>query len=239
MTRSFGKIFSAGAWFLLFVLNHGAMDRMDFEAMRTRMVQQQLKNRDISDERVLEVMQTVPRHRFVPEGLAEHAYDDGPLEIGYGQTISQPYIVAYMTQALEVQRGDRILEIGTGSGYQAAVLAEMGARVFSVEIVEPLFREVSERLYSMGYHQVQCRLGDGWQGWPEEAPFDKIIVTAAPDRIPEALVEQLKDGGRMMIPVGDQGSGQDLILGVKENGVFKKTRSMAVRFVPLVKGADE
>ena len=177
---------------------------------REQMVQRQLLARDIDDPRVLEAMRKVPRHRFVPDEHAAHAYLDQPLPIGHDQTISQPYIVALMTQLARPAPGDRVLEVGTGSGYQAAVLAELAAEVFSVEIVTPLATRAALLLRKLGYSNVAVRSGDGYAGWPEHAPFDAIVVTAAPERIPAPLLEQLAPGGRLVIPVGPMHSTQQL-----------------------------
>ncbi len=202
---------------------------------RQRMVAQQLQGRDITDIRVLAAMSTVPRHRFVPDHLAPLAYNDHPLPIGSGQTISQPYIVALMTQWAEIKPGDKILEVGTGSGYQAAVLAEMTDRVFSIELKPELAAAAAKRLQASGYGRVHLRTGDGYQGWPEEAPFDAILVTATAPQVPPALKKQLKEGGRLVIPVGYSGSLQQLLLLRKVNGELKEEKSLPVRFVPLVK----
>ncbi len=206
-------------------------------AARQTMVAEQLKARGVSDPRVLRAMLEVPRHEFVPAGLAGEAYDDKPLPIGLGQTISQPYIVAYMTEKLALAPGDKVLEIGTGSGYQAAVLASLGAEVYSVEIICALEREARERLARLGYAGVRTRCSDGWKGWPEEAPFKGIILTAAPDRIPSALTDQLAEGGRLIAPVGGR-LGQDLVLVKKEKGRLKEERLLAVAFVPMTGGGQ-
>lgn len=200
---------------------------------RQRMVETQLKARGITDPRVLEAMAKVPRHEFMPEELRHRAYEDRPLPIGHGQTISQPYIVAFMTEQLDPEPGDRVLEIGTGSGYQAAVLAELVDQVYTIEIVEPLAETAAAALGKAGYGNVHVRAGDGYKGWPEEAPFDAVIVTAAPDHVPQPLVDQLREGGRMMIPVGEQGAVQQLTLLRKEGGELKREAVMPVRFVPL------
>ncbi len=185
-------------------------------------------------EAVLQAMMRVERHEFVPEGYRSQAYRNHPLPIGYGQTISQPYIVALMTDLLELSAGDTVLEIGTGSGYQAAVLAELVERVYSIEIVEPLAKQVEERLSRLGYDNVTTRLGDGYYGWEEHAPFDSIIVTAAASHVPPPLIAQLKTGGRMVIPVGGQFMTQYLLLIEKdENGEITSRQITAVRFVPL------
>jgi protein-L-isoaspartate(D-aspartate) O-methyltransferase len=206
-----------------------------FADARQAMVARQLQRRDITDPRVLIAMGTVPRHRFVPGDLASRAYGDYPLPIGEGQTISQPYMVALMTQWAEVHPGDRVLEVGTGSGYQAAVLAELGGHVFSIEILPDLARQAATRLKDLGYGQVQVRSGDGYQGWPEAAPFDAILVTAAAPRVPPALTAQLKEGGRLVIPVGPPGGEQTLKRYHRVQGKLVEEASLAVRFVPLVR----
>jgi protein-L-isoaspartate(D-aspartate) O-methyltransferase len=194
------------------------------------MVAEQIAARGVQDPAVLEAMRVVPRHAFIPTKWQNEAYDDHPLPIGYEQTISQPYIVAYMTEALKTQKGHKILEIGTGSGYQAAVLAQMGARVYSIEIVEPLGTLASKTLKQLGY-DVQVRIGDGYAGWPEEAPFDGIVVTAAPPEIPAPLIAQLKEGGRLVIPVGRYF--QDLKIIKKVGGKLVTEATLPVRFVPM------
>lgn len=200
-------------------------------AERHAMVREQLAARDIDDDRVLQAMRRVPRHRFVSPDQAPHAYEDRPLPIGHDQTISQPYIVALMTQLARVEQGDKVLEIGTGSGYQAGVLAELGAEVRSLEIVEPLGRRARRVLGELGYDQVQVRIGDGYQGWPEEAPFDAIVVTAAPPQIPAPLKKQLAVGGRMVVPVG--ALRQELrVLHRTPEGIVERP-TIAVRFVPM------
>jgi protein-L-isoaspartate(D-aspartate) O-methyltransferase len=203
----------------------------DFSLERLRMVDRQIRARGIADERVLDAMARVPRHEFVPKELRHEAYADHPLPIGQGQTISQPYIVAYMSAALAQPAGARILEIGTGSGYQTAVLCAMGLAVWSVEIVAPLLEGASRTLLRLGY-DARLVLGDGNQGLPDEAPFAGILVTAAPARIPGALVDQLAEGGRISIPVGDYA--QDLVTAVKRDGALQVVDSLPVRFVPLV-----
>ncbi len=197
------------------------------------MVETQLLARDIRNAAVLDAMRRVPRHEFVPEPLRPRAYDDSPLPIGEGQTISQPYIVAYMTQAIEPARTDRVLEIGTGSGYQAAVLAELVQDVFTIEIVPTLAASSSALLKRLGYANIHARQGDGYAGWPDEAPFDKIVVTAAPESIPQALVDQLKVGGIMAVPVG-RGFQRMTIVRKTDTGTVT-TETMDVRFVPMIK----
>jgi protein-L-isoaspartate(D-aspartate) O-methyltransferase len=185
---------------------------------------------------VLAAMRAVPRHRFVPEAVSRLAYRSEPLAIGHGQTISQPYIVAVMTHLLQAGPGQQILEVGTGSGYQAAVLAAMGAEVRSIEIVEPLAREAAERLRTLGYHKVIVRAGDGYAGWPEAAPFDRIIVTAGAPHLPQPLVDQLKPGGRMVIPIAAGREGEELMLVTKDRrGRVRKRALLPVRFVPLTR----
>jgi protein-L-isoaspartate(D-aspartate) O-methyltransferase len=201
------------------------------EAERRRMVDEQLKARDIRDVRVLDAMIAVPRHLFIPEPQRINAYGDHPLPIGYEQTISQPYIVAFMTQSLEVEPEHRILEIGTGSGYQAAVLGKLAKMVYTIEIVEPLATRARETLAQLGFRNVEVRAGNGYLGWPEQAPFDRIMVTAAPDEVPPALVDQLKIGGIMAIPVGT--AAQELqILRRTKTGLETLDR-LPVRFVPM------
>jgi len=206
-----------------------------FEQGRARMVKEQLVGRDITDQRVLEVMRAVPRHEFVPKELRSMAYADHALHIGYEQTISQPYIVALMTQALAPKPTDRVLEVGTGSGYQAAVLAKLVRDVYSIEIVEPLAKRAAADLERLGFKNVHTKAGDGYAGWPEHAPFDAIIVTCAPTKIPPALVEQLKEGGRMVIPVGSED--QRLYLMEKRDGSMREREMIPVRFVPMTRGA--
>jgi protein-L-isoaspartate(D-aspartate) O-methyltransferase len=221
-------------WVVLTTLSCGpAPERGDADhgQDREQMVAQQIAARGVQDARTLAAMRKVPRHLFVPPGLASEAYADHPLPIGHQQTISQPYIVAFMTEALHLDGDDTVLEVGTGSGYQAAVLAEIVSRVFSIEIVAPLAEEAGERLKSLGYANVEVRAGDGYQGWPEAAPFDAIIVTAAAPRIPEPLKQQLRDGGRLVLPVGD--AWQELVVVTRRGDRFDEDRVLPVRFVPM------
>lgn len=208
----------------------------DYSALRLAMVRKQLESRGIRDRRVLEAMRVVPRHRFIPEARRYAAYDDMPLEIGYGQTISQPYMVGLMTQMLEVQPSDRILEIGTGSGYQAAVLALLAHEVFTVERVPELARRAQQTLYELGYDNVRVYEGDGTHGLPECAPYDGIIVTAGAPHVPQALKEQLADGGRLVCPVGPRGM-QHLVRIVRRADRFCEEEGIGCIFVPLI-GAD-
>jgi protein-L-isoaspartate(D-aspartate) O-methyltransferase len=203
---------------------------------RLKMVDDQIRARGVSDPLVLRAMETVPRHEFVPGNSVNQAYDDHPLFIGHGQTISQPYIVALMSEVLELNKDDRVLEIGTGSGYQAAVLAELVDSVYSIEIVEELGLEAQQRLKRLGYDNVFVRIGDGYAGWPERAPFDAIIVTAAPVEVPEVLLDQLAEGGQMVLPVGI--GIQELVLIEKKDGIVSQRRITSVRFVPMVHGDD-
>lgn len=200
---------------------------------RESMVSTQIKSRGIKDVNVLEAMEKVPRHLFVPENMRKLAYNDEPLPIGNGQTISQPYIVAYMTEVLQLSIEEKVLEVGTGSGYQAAVLAEIAKEVFTVEIIDGLSKNAQEVLQEEGYTNIHFRVGDGSYGWEENAPYDAIMVTAAPSEVPKALQDQLKIGGRMIVPVGD--AFQELVLIVREKRKFKKKKLLPVRFVPLVK----
>jgi len=205
---------------------------------RQRMVKEQLMPRGIHEERVLAAMARVPREEFVPENLRASSYADHPLPIGYDQTISQPFIVAFMTEHLQPRPTDRVLEIGTGSGYQAAVLAELVAEVYSIEIIEPLARTAEAALRKLGYKNVQVKVGDGYKGWPEHAPFDAIIVTCAPEHVPQPLVDQLREGGRMIIPVGGAGA-QDLYVLEKEKGELRRRAISPVRFVPMTGEAQK
>lgn len=212
-----------------------AEEESAYAAARREMVRQQLQGwgRNIRNARVLAAMAKVPRHLFVPEAVRAEAYEDHPLPIGYGQTISQPYIVAYMTELLDPRPADKALEVGTGSGYQAAVLGELVKEVYTIEIVEPLGLRARETLRNLGYTNVHVRIGDGYKGWPEAAPFDCIIVTCAPDHVPPPLIEQLREGGRMVIPVGGFLGGQQLVLLKKEGGELIRKATLPVVFVPM------
>lgn len=210
----------------------------DTAAQRKAMVDEQIEARGITDPATLAAMQAVPRHEFLPLRLREEAYGDYPLPIGNGQTISQPYVVAFMTEAIRPQPNEKVLEIGAGSGYQAAVLAQMGAEVYTVEIVEPLADMARQTLERLGYKNAHVRLGDGYRGWPEHAPFDAIIVTCAPDKIPPDLVAQLRDGGRMIIPVGG-GMEQELVLLRKKGDRIEEQSVLPVRFVPMTGEAEK
>ena len=212
-----------------------ACDMEDFDRARARMVKEQIVSRGIKDPRVIKAMETVPRHFFVPPATRHFSYGDYPVSIGEGQTISQPYIVAYMTEALELSADDRVLEIGTGSGYQAAILAELAKEVYSIEIIEMFGKRADIVLGELGYKNIHIMIGDGHKGWPDKAPFDAIIVTCAADDIPQALVSQLKDGGRMIIPVGRRDGVQQLVKLTKAGDSIKTRKVMDVRFVPMVK----
>jgi protein-L-isoaspartate(D-aspartate) O-methyltransferase len=232
--------YSSAAVLLTFLLfgSHTELFAEGFESMRENMVRDQIAARQVKDARVLEAMKKVKRHQFVPLALKPLAYSDRPLPIGEGQTISQPYIVALMTELLSIKPTNRILEVGTGSGYQAAILAELSQEVYSIEIIESLAASALERLKKLGYKNIFVRAGDGYLGWPEKAPFDGIIVTCAPDDIPKPLLAQLKTGGRMVIPVGDPPD-QILYLVRKTEQGIEKERNIPVRFVPMTGLAEE
>lgn len=210
-------------------------DADGFSEERVAMVETQIEARGVNDARVLESMRVIPRHLFIDESLWLRAYSDGPLPISSGQTISQPYIVALMTELLQLDEHHVVLEIGTGSGYQAAVLSKLVHWVYTIEIVPELGQSAERTLKRLGYDNVTVRIGDGYQGWPEQAPYDRIILTAAPEEIPQKLVEQLKPGGRMILPVGSQRRGQDLLILEKDQaGNVNIRQSIPVRFVPMV-----
>ena len=206
-----------------------------YAVARENMVKSQIADEGIKDAATLKAMRKVPRHLFVPENLRSQAYRDMPLPIGFEQTISQPYMVAYMTAAILPAKGMKVLEIGTGSGYQAAVLAEIVDSVFTIEIVEPLGKQSTELLKKLGYKNIKVKIGDGFAGWPEHGPYDAIVVTAAAEDIPPPLFAQLKEGGRMIIPLGKPGSVQTLVLATKEKGKIVKKNLLPVRFVPFVR----
>ncbi len=241
--RFFHDTFTHGLtlFFLIFVMLSAdriqADDEKDeFGAMRKHMVSRQIEGRGVTDPAVLKAMKKVPRHLFVPIKSRRYAYGDYPLPIGKGQTISQPYIVAFMTAALNPEPRSRVLEIGTGSGYQAAILAELGCDVYSVEIIGALAERAGETLSRLGYSNVHIKIGDGHKGWSEEAPFDAIIVTCAPEKIPPALIRQLKEGGRLIIPVGKTGGVQQMVLARKKGDRLVSRSVLPVRFVPMVEG---
>jgi protein-L-isoaspartate(D-aspartate) O-methyltransferase len=233
------RVFWAVVWVLPLIMITLFGAETDWAAVRQRMVRRQLPPpyRDITNQAVLRAMGTVPRHEFVPAALREEAYDDHPLPIGYEQTISQPYIVALMTQELDPRSTDRVLEIGTGSGYQAAILSTLVKEVYTIEIVEPLAQRAQQDLRRLGFTNVQVRAGNGYLGWPEQAPFDAILVTCAPEAVPPRLVEQLREGGRMSIPVGPVHA-QNLYLLSKRNQQLETQAVLAVRFVSMT-GARE
>ena len=206
-----------------------------YQKQREQMVREQIEARGVRKREVLGVLRAVPRHLFVPSDMVAHAYEDHPLPIGHGQTISQPYIVAFMTELLEVNKTHRVLEIGTGSGYQAAVLSLVTGAVYTIEIVQPLGEQAAKLLKRLGYGNVEVKIGNGYLGWPEKAPFDRIILTAAPPEIPTALVEQLKPGGKLVAPVGERRFGQDLVVLEKSSsGKVTTKKVLPVAFVPMV-----
>ncbi len=226
----------AGCLILLLAMP-AALTAQERQEEREEMVNRQIAARGVSDERVLQAMRTVPRHRFVPERLSRSAYNDHPLPIGEGQTISQPYIVALMTETLEVEEDDRVLEIGTGSAYQAAVLAELAAEVYSIEIRGPLADSAAALLEELEYTNVQTRHADGYYGWPEAAPFDHIMITAAVDHVPPPLLEQLAAGGRLILPLGNPFAHQSLVVVTKLENGFRMQEILGVLFVPMTGAA--
>ena len=223
-------------WILLFLI---FCQTDTYKSQREKMVETQIAQNGIRDKLVLEAMKKVPRHLLVPEKIRSYAYSDMPLPIGEGQTISQPYIVALMTELIKPNKEMKVLEIGTGSGYQAAVLAEIVKDVYTIEIFQALGLRAARDLKSLGYENIHVRIGDGYKGWPEEAPFDAIIVTAAPPEIPQPLIDQLAEGGRMIIPVGEEEKVQQLILGEKIKGKFKTRFISSVRFVPFLRDFEK
>lgn len=222
-------------FFLLFSISCTQNDP-NFDYLRKLMIKNQLQSRGIRDDAVLEVMRSVERHNFVPENYRDRAYSDGPLPIGHGQTISQPYIVAFMTEQLQVSSQHKVLEIGTGSGYQAAILGELAKHVFTIEIIPELAEGAKNILNHLSYKNITVRAGDGYKGWPKEAPFERIMVTAAPTEVPQTLVDQLAPGGRMILPVGAQFLVQYLwVIEKDDQGTVRKEKILPVRFVPMVK----
>ncbi|MGB3213256.1 MAG: protein-L-isoaspartate(D-aspartate) O-methyltransferase [Alphaproteobacteria bacterium] len=238
-----GRTIITGTFFALalalgavyFYVNRSALKGQLMEKERAEMVRFQIADRGITDPLVLEALRAVPRHEFLPTLQQHRAYEDGPVSIGKGQTISQPYIVALMTELAEVDADSVVFEVGTGSGYQAAVLGEIVKEVYTVEYIEALGLQAKERLAALGYKNVHVRVGDGYAGWPEHAPFDAILVTAGIDHVPQPLIEQLKAGGRMVIPVGADGNTQELLVIEKNaDGRVKETKTIPVRFVPFL-----
>ncbi len=215
-------------------------DTLFYQLLRQAMIENQIIDRGVSDERVIKAMNDVPRHLFVKESLRDLAYADGPLPIGHNQTISQPYIVAYMTEILQPDTHHIVLEVGTGSGYQAAILSKLVNHVYSIEIIPELGKEAANRLDKLGYDNVTVKIGDGYNGWEEHAPFDRIIVTAAPEQIPKKLVDQLKSGGLMVLPVGKTSFGQDMRVVKKDKtGQVTTQETIPVRFVPMIHEHNE
>jgi len=211
----------------------------DYGDLREAMVGEQIIARGVSDHNVLAALRGVPRHRFVPRPLVPQAYSDRPLPIGNGQTISQPYIVAFMSELLDLRKSHKVLEIGTGCGYQAAVLSGLAGKVYSMEIVKELGVQARERLQTLGYDNVVVRIGNGYAGWPEQAPFDRIILTAAPNELPQALVDQLKPGGKLVAPVGPVYGNQELVVVTKDaQGKVRRQSVLPVRFVPMVQAPE-
>lgn len=214
----------------------GQVEPASFAEQRKKMIQEQIVERGVTDQRILQVMDKVERHLFIPASMLGYAYDDSPLPIGDGQTISQPYIVAFMTEAAQLKENDRVLEIGTGSGYQAAILAEIVKEVYTIEILGSLANQAQQRLKDLGYKNIFVKHGDGYKGWPEYAPFDAIIATAAPDEVPQELVKQLNTGGRMVVPVGT--NYQELLRITKTDQGLQEEHLLPVKFVPMIKGKE-
>ncbi len=225
------KKYPVSAIFVILLLFSCFQD--DYTRQRHRMVDEQIESRGVTHEATLEAMRNVPRHRFVPEPMQAYAYDDRPLSIGHSQTISQPYIVGLMTASVEPDADDKVLEIGTGSGYQAAILSEIVKEVYTIEIVPALASRAKRVFYELKYENIHAMQGDGYAGWPSEAPFDAIIVTAAPEEVPQPLLDQLKEGGKMIVPVGPISRVQVLKLITKKNGKIKERDLLPVRFVPF------
>jgi protein-L-isoaspartate(D-aspartate) O-methyltransferase len=226
-------------FYLFLTAVQNGFGQTDYGQLREQMVSEQLEGRNIFRAEVLDAMRNVPRHVFVPKDYRSWSYSDQPLPIGEGQTISQPYIVAYMTQELRIRPGDKVLEVGTGSGYQAAILAELAREVYTIEIVESLGKQSGQLLKNLGYDNVQVRIGDGYNGWPEAGPFDAIMVTAGAEELPQPLMEQLAEGGRMIIPIGPHGGVRQLTLITRKKGKYKSEKLMSVRFVPFVRKSEE
>lgn len=236
MENKLSTIFICILFFLLGIINNCSSqykNRPNFDEMREKMVKYQIEGRGVTDKKVLNAMRMVERHLFVDPELHTQAYNDYPLGIGEGQTISQPYIVALMTEMLKLQGQEKILEIGTGSGYQAAILGEIADSVFTIEIFKSLGKHAEQILGALGYKNIFVKIGDGYQGWPEKAPFDGIIVTCSPTHIPKPLINQLKEGGRMVIPVGE-GYHQQLEIYIKKDDKLKQLDTVPVRFVPMI-----
>ncbi|HQG55731.1 MAG TPA: protein-L-isoaspartate(D-aspartate) O-methyltransferase [Bacteroidales bacterium] len=224
-----------GVFFIFFFSCTFSQDENKFAELRKEMVNKQIIANGIRNPQTIKAMLKVPRHLFVPKEYIHRAYEDTPLPIGYNQTISQPFIVAYMTELARPSKNKKVLEIGTGSGYQAAVLAEIVDTVYTIEIIPELAREAEDRLKRLGYKNIIVKTGDGYNGWKEHAPYDIIMVTAATDHIPQPLLDQLAENGRLIMPVGPQWSAQHLVLAVKKNGKIERTQLAMVRFVPLLR----
>jgi len=218
----------------IFKIGGNSMNKDNYAFERLQMVESQLKARGIKDPKILEVINKTPRHLFVPENIRKYAYEDQPLDIGYGQTISQPYIVAFMTEAANLEPNAKVLEIGTGSGYQTAILAGLCKEVYTIEFIKELGTQAKKQFMELGYNNVHTRIGDGYKGWPEAAPFDVIIATAAPEELPTELIKQLKESGRLIVPVGGTSS-QNLMRITRTKDGIKKEDLLSVRFVPMVK----
>jgi len=233
------RLFVFSAFLSVLVLLSNSVQAVDWVSKRTQMIDMHLTPRGIWNPAVLKAMKQVPRHEFVPQHIRKLAYADRPLPIGEGQTISQPYVVAWMSQLLELEKGMKVLEIGTGSGYQAAVLAAMGVKTYSMEIIPNLAREVKNRLKKLGY-KVEVRQGDGYYGWNEHAPFDRVIITAAANHVPRPLLDQLKPGGKLILPLGNVRYSQNMTLIEKDSqGKMRTSQHGQVRFVPMVGAAQE